>query len=131
MGLKMDISTEINKKKNMRWHIVKGAIDLRELTDYLKEIYNSPDFDSEMNVFWDLQEADFSCVASEDIRSFRDYVYKQWGVGGKSKAALIVSRTSDYGVSRMYQIMMENVTSSKIAVFRDRNEAKEWIEAET
>ena len=101
----MEISTEINKKKNIRCHIVRGVIDVRELTEYLKEIYNFSDFDSGMSVLWDLQEADFSSVSKEDVRSLMEYVGKQWGKGGKSKAALVVSHDLDYGLSRMYQIM--------------------------
>ena len=127
----MEISTEINKKKNIRSHIVIGVIDISELTEYLKEIYNSSDFDLEMNVFWDLQEADFSCISTENVSSFMGYVSKQWGTGGKSKAALVVSRDLAYGMSRMYQTLMDGATSSEIAVFRDKDKAKEWIEAET
>ena len=126
----MEISTEINKKKNIRSHIVRGVIDISELTEYLKEIYNSSDFDPRMNVFWDLQKADFSCISSENVTSFMEYVSKQWGTEGKSKAALIVSYDLGYGMSRMYQTLMDGATSSKIAVFRDINEAKEWIGAE-
>ena len=126
----MEISTEINKKKNIRCHIVRGVIDVRELTEYLKEMYTSSDFYSGMNVLWDLQEADFSSISNEDVRSLMEYVGKQWGKGGKSKAALVVSHDLDYGLSRMYQSMMEGATSSKIDIFRDINEAKEWIEAD-
>ena len=127
----MEISTEINKEKNIRWHIVRGVIDISELTEYLKEIYNSSDFDPELNFFWDLQEADFSCISTENVTSFMGYVSKQWGAGGKSKAALVVSRDVAYGMSRMYQTLMDGANSSEIAVFRDKNKAKEWIEAET
>jgi len=127
----MEISTEINKKKNIRSHIVRGAIDISELTEYLKEIYNSPDFDPEMNVFWDLRKADFSYVSSEDVWSFKRYVGNNWGTEGKSKAALVVSHDFDYGMSRMYQNMMDGETSSEIVVFRDIEKAKEWVEVET
>lgn len=125
----MEISTEINKKKNIRVHTVRGIIDINDLAGQLKEIYSSSCFDPDMNVFWDLQKADFSNVSSEDTMSFMEFVSKHWGTGGKSKAALVVSRDLEFGMSRMYQIMMEGATSSKIAVFRDTDKAKEWIEA--
>jgi len=126
----MDISTEIDKQKNIRWHVVTGRIDVREVAEYLKRIYASSDSNSEMSVFWDLQTADFSAVTSEDIRSLMAYVGKIWGKGGKSKAALVVSNDLDFGLSRMYQIMMEGATSSAIEVFKDIDAAKEWIEAD-
>jgi len=125
----MEISTEIDKKKNIRWHVVRGVIDVRELGEYLKGIYATSDSYSEMSVFWDLQEADFSSVTSEDVRSFMAYAGKIWGKEGKSRAALVVSRDLDFGMTRMYQIMMEGKTSSAIEVFKDKNKAKEWIES--
>ena len=126
----MEISTEINKEKNIRYHIVSGAIDVNELIKYLKGIYDASDFNSEMSVFWNLQKADSSAVSSKDVDILSEYVGRQWGKGGKSKAALVVSNDLDYGMSRMYQIMMEGPTHSKIQVFRDINEAEEWLKEE-
>ena len=126
----MEISTEIDKKKNIRWHIVRGVIDMGQLFDSLKEIYNSPDFDPEMDILWDLQKADFSSVQTEDIRSFAKYVGKQWEARGKGKAALVVSSDFDYGMTRMYQMLLESTTSNEVTVFKDIAKAKKWIDAE-
>jgi len=126
----MEISTEIDKQKNIRWHVVTGLIDVREVAEYLKGLYASSGSNSEMNVFWDLQGADFSAVSSEDIRSLMAYVGKIWGQGGRSKAALVVSNDLDFGLSRMYQIMMEGATSSTIEVFKDITAARRWIESD-
>ena len=60
-----------------------------------------------------------------------EYVVKKWGTGGKSKAALVVSPDLEFGMSRMYQMMMEGATSSKVEIFKDTNEAQEWIASET
>ena len=122
----MKISTEI--KNNIRWHVVKGVIDIAELTKYLQEIYASPDFDSDMNVFWNLYEADFSNVDAEQIFHFKDFVGKHWGKEGKSKAALVVPDAVGYGKSRIYEIMMESKFPSNIEVFKDIDTAREWIE---
>jgi hypothetical protein len=126
----LEISIELDKEKNIRRHVVKGVIDVRELAEYLKGIYASSDSYTEMNVFWDLQTADFSSVSSEDVRSFMAYVSKIWGKRGKSKAALVVSSDLDFGLSRMYQILMEGATSNTVEVFKDKNEAAEWITAD-
>lgn len=122
----MEISTQIKNKT--RWHIVKGAINIEELTRHLKELYNSSNFDPDMNVFWDLREADFRSVSPENVHYFTNFVGQNWGKGGKSKAALVVSHDLGYGISRMYEIMMESKTSSGIAIFKDIDKAKEWID---
>ena len=124
----MEISTEI--KKHVRLHNVKGLVDIGELTEYLKNIYNSPDIDLEINVFWNLQEADLSSVSAEEVRSFAEFVGRHRGKGGRGKTALVVSRDLEYGMSRMYQVLMKIQASADITIFQDINEAKEWMEIE-
>jgi len=124
----VEITTKV--EGNIRWHIVKGVININELTEYLKKIYSSQDFDSNMNVFWNLYGADFSLVTAEDIFHFKDYVGAHWGKEGKSKAALVVPNEIGYGMSRIYEIMMESDFPSSIEVFKDIVKAREWIEAD-
>ena len=123
----MEILTDINTELKLRSHIIKGIIDVAELTLYLKQLYSKSAYNLELNVFWDLREADFSSVSSEEVRSFMNYVSIKWGKSGKNKAALIVSQDLAFGMSRMYQMLMENSTPSQIAIFKDIDEAKKWI----
>ena len=127
----MELSTEINKEKNIRYHVVTGPIDVDELINVLQAIYGATDFDPEMNVFWDLQKADSSAVSSDDVYRLKKYVSNKWGRGGNSRAALVVSREVDFGMSRMYQIMMEGDNPSKIKVFKDLHEAEQWLAEES
>ena len=122
----LDLSTTL--APHVRWHSVKGVIDIAKLSEYLQKIYSSPDFDSNMNVFWDLFEADFSNVNAEDIFHFKDYVGAHWGKDGKSKAALIVPDAVGYGKSRIYEIMMESKFTNNIEVFKDVDTARKWIQ---
>jgi len=123
----VDISTVVDGKLAIRRHIVRGAFDFTELKSYLGEIYGSPDLDPSMNVLWDLREADFSTVSRDEVQSVMEFVSKTWGTEGRSKAALVVKNDLDYGFSRMYQMMMEGATSSKVEVFRDLDAAETWI----
>ena len=125
----MKISTNINSKKNIRMHLIEGYIDTMELIEYLKNVYNSTDFIPDMNVFWDLRKADFSKISSSEVRNVMEFVSKGWGKSGKSKAALIVSKDLDYGLSRMYQIMMDSASKNEISIFKDVEEAEKWIES--
>ena len=124
----MEISTE--NTRNIRWHVVRGAIDIVELTANLKQIYNSSDFNSNMNVFWDFLEADFTSLSTEDLSIFKDYVAMHWGKEGKSKAALVVSDELGFGMLRMFELLMKSKTLNNIVIFKDIDKAKEWIESE-
>ncbi len=127
----MEISTEINKKENLRCHIVRDAIDISDLTEHLNGIYNSSDFDPEMNVLWDLSNSDFSSVAMEDVWFLKKFVSNYWGTKGKSKAALVISHDSNNVMSSIYKNMMKGPTSSEIVIFRDIEKAQKWLETKT
>ena len=124
----MEIITNSNKEKNLRHHSIKGLIKVPELIDYLKELQNAPEFDPGMKVLWDLRKADLSLVSTPDVSSIMESVVKQWGKTERNKAALVVSGDLDYGLSRMFQIMLEGETRSKVSVFKDMNKAEEWLE---
>jgi hypothetical protein len=123
----MEINIYIDPRADIREHKVSGVIDIQALKDFLKKLYDTPEFNPNMNVIWDLGEADFSEVSSSDVRSVMDLVGKYWGVGGKSKAALVVSEEVGFGLTRMYEILMSSATTSKVMVFKNMEEAREWM----
>ena len=123
----MEISTQINKERNVRSHKVDGLINVNELKEMLAAFYKSPEYDPDMNVLWDLWDADFSSVTSEEVKSLTRMVEKHWGQGRKSKAALIVSGDLDYGLSRMYEILLSGSSPNNVMVFRNYDEAEKWL----
>lgn len=122
----MQMITELNKEFNLRIHIVKGELNKNLLIEKLKDIYENPDYKPDMNVLWDIREAIISSFFSADVQAVRDFVSKHWGTGGKSRAALVVSKDVDFGLARMYQILSESKTLSPVQVFRDFDEALNW-----
>ena len=75
----------------------------------------------------DFREADLSSFQSPDIQMIRDFVSKHWGTGGNCKAALVVSGDLGFGLSRMYEFFIEDKTTNDVKVFRQIEEAMEWI----
>ena len=57
-----------------------------------------------------------------------DFVGKNWGKEGHSKAALVVNDAVGYGKSRICEIMMESNFPNNIEVFKDIDTAKDWIQ---
>lgn len=121
----MEIKSEI--KNNIRYQTVKGVIDINSLVTYLQDIYGSTEFDTNIDVFWDLRLADFSSVSVEEINYFINFVGEHWGKEGNAKAAIIAPDDLGFGLSRMYEMLMGSETPSEIRVFRDIKEAEEWI----
>ena len=82
----MHISSDIDMEKKMRTHVVHGMLDIDELTVQLREIYSSQEYDPDMDVVWDLREADFSAIKASEVKSFMEFVRKHWGVGGEEQS---------------------------------------------
>ena len=80
-----------------------------------------------MNALWDMRDADFSSVTTAEVHSLVEMVKKYWGQTGKSKSALTVASDFDYGMTRMYEILMTVNTSSNIMVFKNYDEAEKWL----
>ncbi|MFC1829337.1 hypothetical protein ACFL0O_06985 [Thermodesulfobacteriota bacterium] len=123
----MEITTNIDKTAGLRTHKVTGVVSKNDLLLKLEEIYSIPDFEPDMNVLWDLRNADLASFSSDDIHRVRDFVVHKWGTDGTNRAALVVSRDIDFGLSRMYQVSLESITASKLQVFRDMDKALAWL----
>jgi hypothetical protein len=123
----MEITTEIDKKAGLRKHKVTGDLTVESLLAELGKIYSGTDFDADMDVLWDLRDAKFPSVSSAEVQRVSDFVAAHWGTGGKSRAAMVVSRDFEFGMTRMYEIFLESRTSVRVRVFRDLDEALKWI----
>lgn len=124
----MEVKTKISRDTNLRIHKISGRFELRELLAELKRIYSSPDFDPKMNSLWDLRETDLSAFTSAEIETVRDFVSGSWGADENAKSALVVSKEVDFGLSRMYEVMLEDKVSSQVHIFRDYDKALAWIQ---
>ena len=122
----MDITTEINREKNLRIHKIDGLIDIGELKTMLAAYYSSPDYDPNMNAIWDLTNADTSAVTSHDVSSLAELVKQHWGKTA-SKAALVANKDLNFGLSRMYESLVSDGESHNVMVFKEIADALNWL----
>jgi hypothetical protein len=123
----MGISTEIDRESGLRTHVITGMLTMEELVGSLDKVYSMPDFDPDMDTLWDLREADLSSFVSPQIQQVRDFVSSNWGTGGTSRAAIVVSSDENFGIMRMYEFYVEQKSESDVQAFRDYDEALTWI----
>lgn len=124
----MHVETLMDAAKSLRTHKVKGVVTFQDLTNLLKGIYNSAEFDPNLHSLWDMRDADLSAVMPDEIRALAEYVRVNWAMNRKNKAAIVVSGLTDFGVSRMYEQILGPGTAGKVRVFRNIKSAWDWIE---
>jgi hypothetical protein len=117
----------IDSALGVRFHRVTGTLALDELVRHLQDLYANETYDPGMNVLWDIREADVSSFTREDVITLRDFVKDKWGAGDDGRAALVVAEELSFGLARMYGTLLESQTSSKVTIFRDMDEAIDWL----
>jgi hypothetical protein len=122
----MAIKTHIEPDTGLRRHKVQGKFMLVDIRQTLEAIYSRPDFRPDANVLWDLREATPD-LSAEDVRQLADFVAKNWGPEGKSKAAFVVSSDYQFGMSRMYEMLLKSQSRNALMVFRDIDDAERWL----
>jgi hypothetical protein len=123
----MAITTKIDSTTGARLHKVTGRLQLEELRNALKAVYEGEDFDPGKDVLWDLQDADLTAFSSADIKHISGLVKQHWGKSSSSRAALVVSRDVDFGLARMYEQLLDTGSTGVVRVFRDYEKAIDWL----
>jgi hypothetical protein len=124
----MEVETRIDPDTGMRQHAVTGDLTFDGLMSALAGIYADPAFRPEQNSLWDLRETRATEISVTDLRRIVDLVRENWGTTGAPKSALVVSSDLDFGMGRMYEAFLDSDMGSQVRVFRDIDEARNWIE---
>ena len=123
----MEIEVRIDKQLNIRFQIIKGVADLDKIISYLDKMNLDDKQNFDMNVCWNLEDADLTRVEISDIQKLVLKVSNDWLRNDTKKLAIIVSNKFRFGMTRIYQTLLgvENVSSVKI--FYDVDDAIEWL----
>ena len=124
----MRMETEINEKARFRIHTLNGDFNFDEIFEALVRVYDSRDFNPDLNSVWDLIDLKgIEKTSSDQIQKIVAYVSWKREKYGSMKTALVVSSRIHYGIARMYEQSLEAASKSEIMVFRDLESAIQWI----
>lgn len=110
--------------------VLTGRDDLvaDDIVAALQRAYGDPQFAFGMNVLCDLRHARTDLTPG-DIRRIVDFVSRHREARGPGRSAVVTSRDVDYGMARIAQVHLEPA-GVELAVFRDLQEAEQWLGAE-
>jgi hypothetical protein len=125
----MPFVTTIDKETGTRTHVVTGEVTLEDLLAVLGQVYQSSDYRPEAPSLWDLRWTGLHTFSKSEIRQIVEFVSRNWNAPPGTRAALVVARSLDYGLARMYEQMLAASSGVKVMVFRDIAEAGDWLRA--
>ena len=123
----MPMTTRFDLEAGVRYHTVTGELTIELIQAQLAETYAHPDFRTDQHSVWDIREAEIA-VSPEEVHSLAVAVSEAFPGSEQVKAALVVSQDLHYGMSRMYQQVLEGESPHSVGVFREMDEALIWLE---
>ena len=124
----MPVKTVIDNKTGVMIRTVTGEITFEEIKSSYEASLTHPDFQMNMQVIWDVRDADASKFQRRDIIRIARYFETQLKDRADYKAAVVVSRDLESDLTKVYQVAAADL-SPKIGIFRSLEEAKKWVKA--
>jgi hypothetical protein len=124
----MKVETIIDNRYKIRIHTLSGEFDFNILSQTIKEIYQDPQFDPQLNSLWDFTNVTgIQHITPDQVNQIVSFVARKRAVLGKIKTSLVVSHKVDFGLARVYELSLESNTDNEVMVFRNLDEALKWI----
>jgi hypothetical protein len=93
-----------------------------ELLAEQKQLASEPLFQRDFSQLFDLTQVTEAHVSADEVRAMAAAT----AFGPTARRALIVSEPLLYGLSRMFQLLLDD-RGGTLRIFTDRNEAEEWL----
>ena len=122
----MKVNTFVDKKASVMIHTVTGEMTFEEIKSSYEAVITHPDYKDNFNSIWDLRDADASKFDSQDVIKIARFFESKTKNRTKYKVAVIVSRDSEYNLSRKYQVAAADLPA-KVDIFIDLEAAKRWV----
>lgn len=99
-----------------------GVLTGAELLAEQRHLASEPLFQRDFSQLFDLTQVTEARISADDIRTMAATT----AFGPAARRALIVAEPLLYGLSRMFQLMLDD-RGGMLRIFTDRNEAEEWL----
>ena len=125
----MPFSYQIIPEQNLVINTIQGQFDFSDYLVLMESILNDPLFVPAMNMFWDWTASTLIDLSKEDFQKIKDCIQTNVARRGIDyRAVFLVRQDVDFGLSRMYQLLSEDLPV-QLEIFRDREQALNWIRA--
>lgn len=111
--------------KNLLVVTFQGVVNETDLLSAYKARIEANEYHLFPNILVDLRSVESTDVTGDSIRRLVQLLSSPSEKGLKARVAIVAPESYLFGMARMYEIM--NSTSENIRVFRQINEAEEWL----
>ena len=120
----MPVKHHIDLEASLGTFVVEGELDFEQLRSFVEGLYEEDLFLA--GSLFDMRSATASDLSTSQMRSLVALIEQRRRHPGPSRWAIVVSHDVDFGLSRMFEVFADKI-STDIRVFRDIDEAKQWL----
>jgi hypothetical protein len=119
----MPATYEIDKQRRLVISTGLGKVTFADLLAHQDKLLTDPDFDPSFS-----QIMDFTRITSFDLEASDVYRLAQRNIfSPESRRAIAAPGDAMYGFGRMFEMLRENAGEHSIRVFRELDEAVDWV----
>jgi hypothetical protein len=114
---------KIDKERKLVMSSGSGVLTIEDILMHQERLLEDPDFDSSFS-----QLTDFTQFAKIDITADQVRIAAKKNIfSPRSRRALVVKNDLQYGLARMFEIHRDSAGEVGIRVFRNMDEALDWV----
>ena len=113
---------KIDKERRVVFSTGSGTLTLEDFLAHQSQLLKDPDFDPSYS-----QLADFTQVQLVPVKGGIEKIAQKDVFSATSRRAIVVKDDLQYGFARMFQIHRDLAGEGGIRVFRNVEEAQDWI----
>jgi hypothetical protein len=114
---------KIEKENRLVLSTASGVVTMAEVLAHQQKLSADPDFNATFSQLMDVSHITKIELTTEDIRRLAQETL----FSPTTRRAILVNSDAAYGFARMFQMLRESAGETGIEVFRELNEALEWV----
>ncbi len=118
---------KIDKERRLVISTASGVLAMADVLAHRERLFNDPDYDPNFSQLMDFTPVTQFCIEPGEIRSLAQTMV----FSADSRRAIVAPSDLLFGFARMYEILRDSAGETGIRVFRDRDEALDWVLAKS
>lgn len=122
----MTISTKIDKKNNIAYHLASDVLTVDEIEEAINSLFSNPDFTPAMNIIAEIQPGCTASLGTDEVHNLVTLSRNLKNRSGPGKTAVIVSDDSDYGIFHVLEFLLKD-EARELKVFKSLESGQDWL----
>ena len=114
---------KVDKERHLVMSSASGVVTFADLLAHQEKLLADPDFSPDFSQLWDLVHVTKVELTTEELRRLAGRSI----FSSASRRAILASSDLVFGLSRMFEIFRETLGEKGIRVFRNLDDALDWV----